>query len=426
MAVFWILATLMTAVATAFVLLPLLRGRTRYAPTRVDANLEILRGQRRELEADLALGLLPADVRDEALAELAERADADLEQSPAPASVPAARRPWIIAACAGIAVPALAFGLYAILGNPMAADEKGLAASFADPKMDDPKIIAMVEGLARKVKERPDDVQGWALLARSMTALGRFPEAADAYERLSKLLPNDAQVLADYADALAMTQGRTLSGRPQELALKALSIDPVNPKALALAGTAAVDTGNFADALRYWQQLAAVLPPESPDQGQIQSIIGEIRTRAARAGKPLSDAPASQVASAANAKPAPKSAEGNAGKSITGQVTVAFNVAGYVKGGETLFIFARSEGGPRMPLAVVRATARELPLKFALDDSQAMSPQVKLSGAEAVRIEARISKSGNAMPQPGDLTGTSAVVRPGARDVKVIVDKVVP
>ena len=94
--------------------------------------------------------------------------------------------------------------------------------------------------------------------------------------------------------------------------------------------------------------------------------------------------------------------------------------------GDTLFVFARAEGGSRMPLAILRRTAADLPLRFALDDSMAMAPTAKISGAQAVRVEARISKSGNAMPQPGDLVGTSGVVKPGARDLAIVVDRALP
>jgi len=107
-------------------------------------------------------------------------------------------------------------------------------------------------------------------------------------------------------------------------------------------------------------------------------------------------------------------------------VSVAPEIAGRVKGGETVFIYARAEGGSRMPLAIVRASAKSLPLTFALDDTMAMSPQATLSSAAAVRVEARVSASGNAAPQPGDLVGTSAVVKPGARDIAIVIDKVLP
>lgn len=409
MTVFWLLAALMTAVALAFVLIPLLRAPAGAAPTRVEANLEVLRWQRREIEADIANGTLAAQERDEALAELVGRAESDLIAPPPPP--PRVRRPWIVAALAAVAVPALSFGMYLAVGNPAASDAKAIAAAPTAP--DEAQIMAMVENLARKVRERPDDAQGWALLARSMAALGRFAESADAYGHLAKLVPNDAQVLADYADSLGMAQGRTLLGRPYELAKEALRIDPRHKKALALAGTAAADSGDLAAAARHWQQLAAELPADSADRAQVQSILEELRGRASPAGKA---APPLAAAKAPVAAP----------KSVSGSVSIAPAIAGKVSGTETLFIFARSEGGPRVPLALVRTQARALPLKFALDDTHAMAPGVNLSSAEQVRIEARISKSGSATPQPGDLAGSSAVVKPGARDVNVVIDKVLP
>lgn len=409
---FWILATLMTLVALAFVLVPLLRARPLSGPTATEANLEVLRAQRREIESDIALGVLPAAERDAALSELVGRAGEDLAPGPSAAAAPAPRRPWIAAGIAGVALPALAFGLYLAIGNPAATHP--LAALPETAQVDDQQILQMVESLARKVRERPDDAQGWALLARSMASLGRFQESAEAYAHLVKLVPADAQVLADYADTLGMAQGRTLAGRPYELAKEALRLDPANMKALALAGTAALDSGDFAGAVVHWEKLAAQLPPDSADAVQVRSVLEEIRGRAAAEGKPM---PA----------PLPKSvAAATAGASVTGSVSVAPAMAAKVGGGETLFIFARAEGGPRVPLAVVRANARELPMRFTLDDSQAMAPGMNLSSAAAVRIEARISKSGNAAPQSGDLVGTSAVIKPGARDVAIVVDRELP
>ena len=428
MAVFWILATLMTIVALAFVLVPLLRPPAGAAPSRVAANLEVLRSQRREIEADIANGTLPADARDEVLTELVGRAETDLDAAP---PVPAqARKPWTVAALAAVAVPLIAFGTYLAVGNPAASDAVAVAAAPkpADGSATDAQIVEMVESLAKKVRERPADAEGWALLARSMAALGRFGESADAYEHLAKLVPGDAQILADYADSLGMAQGRSLRGRPYELAREALRIDPKNRKALALAGTAAADAGDFAAAIGHWQRLAAELPADSADHAQVQAILTEMRGRASTAGKPVPAAPTAVAKVPAAAPPvavatAPATAPTS---SVTGSVSVAPAMAGNVSGSETLFIFARAENGPRVPLAVLRKTARDLPLQFALDDSQAMSPGMNLSSAASVRIEARISRTGNAVPQPGDLVGTSGVIKPGARDVRIVVDKVVP
>ena len=414
---FWTLATLMTLLALAIVLVPLLRARAVPGPSSHEAALAVLRGQRREIESDIAAGTLPADARAEAMAELVERAGEDLAagESAAARAQPASK-PWLAAIALGIAVPALAFGIYAAIGTPAASDPKTLAA-VRRPE-NEAQLVGLIENLARKVRERPDDAQGWALLARSLAAIGRFPEAADAYEHLARLVPGDAQVLADWADALGMAQGRTLLGRPRELAQAALKIDPKHPKALALAATAAMDAGDFVMALGYWQRVAAQLPADSQDAAQVGNIIAEVRGRAAASGKALPAAP-QPPAQVAGSTPA-------SARSVSGSVALAASLASQVTGGETLFVFARAENGPRVPLAVMRASARALPISFTLDDSQAMAPGVNISSAQALRVEARISRSGNATPQPGDLVGTSAVVRPGAREVRVVVDKVLP
>lgn len=418
MLLFWILATSMTAVALAFVLVPLLRPRKVAGPTLKEANLDVLRGQRQEIEADVARGVLPADARDEALAELVARAESDLAAEPSPdASAP--RRSWLAATVVAVVLPLLSFGLYLALGMPGAADPRNVARQ--EPAAD-PQIVAMVESLAQKVRERPDDARGWSLLARSMAALGRFGESAKAYEHLASLQPRDPQVLADYADALGMAQGRTLAGRPYELVKAALAIDPKHRKALAMAGTAAMDAGDFTGALGYWQTLAGELQPGTEEEAQIRAIIDEVRTRASAAGQKL---PAAALASASPPAP-PVKAAGAAGKSVAGSVTLAPEIASRVSRSDTLFIFARAEGGARAPLAVLRASAGELPMTFALDDSMSMSPQAKLSQAAAMRIEARITRSGNATPRAGDLVGKSGVVKPGDRDVKVVVNEVVP
>ena len=416
MAVFWTLAGLMTAVALAFVLVPLLRARPPAGPSAMEANLEALRGQRRELEADIAAGVVAAEAREQVLDELLHRADADLAAAP-PAVVPDRGKPWIAVAAAALGIPALAFGLYLAIGTPVAMDPRAASAAGGET-MDQKSVEDLVAKLAVKVRERPDDARGWSLLARSTAALGRFEESAKAYEHLATLVPDDAQVLADYADSLGMAQGQKLAGKPFELVKKALAIDPANKKALALAATASMELGRNAESISYWERLAAALPPGSDDEKEVQEVLGELRRKTGGAPS-LAAAPKAAAPAKAAAAPA-------AGKSVSGVVTVAPEVASRIQAGDTLFVFARAEGGPRAPLAVLRGSAKELPLRFALDDSMAMSPQWSLSGASDVRIEARVSKSGNAMPQPGDVIGSSSVVKPGARDVRIVLDKVLP
>ena len=437
MVAFWILATCMALVALAVVLVPLLRTRDEIGgPTSRDATLEVLRAQRQEIEADIATGHLPAEARDEALAELVERAGADLPAEPAAPkrAPPPSGKPWLAAAAMAVAIPALAFGLYAAIGSPSATDPKALQAA-SPAASHDKELVGMIDNLARKLRERPDDARGWELLARSMMSLGRFAEAVEAYAHLAKLVPNDPQVLADYADALGMTQGRSLLGKPRELADQALAIDPKHPKALALAGTAAMDAREWVPAMGYWQRLAAVVPPDSQDAVQLRAIMDEVRQRAGPgvsfpATPQMAQAPAPKAAAApapkvATAPAAPAATASASASAISGSVALAPGV-GKLDGREHLFIFARAEDGPRVPLAVVKLPANVLPYQFALDDSQAMAPGMNISAFQAVRIEARISRSGDVKPQPGDLVGTSEVVKPGTRGVKVLVDKVVP
>ena len=369
MAVFWMLAALMTAVALAFVLVPLLRGRPPAGPSAVEANLEVLRGQRRELEADIAAGVVPAEARSEALAELVQRAEADLA-APVKAASQEQRTPWPAVAVAAIGIPAVAFGVYLAIGAPAAADPRVASAKTMDTK----NVADLVERLAQKVRERPEDAKGWALYARSSAALGRYDESAKAYEHLMKLVPGDAQIMADYADVLGMAQGQSLAGRPFEIVKNALMIDPENTKALALAGTATMELGKFVESIGYWERLAALVPPGSDDEKEVREVIAELRTRA---GMPA--ASPSVVAKA----PAPVAAQ--PGKSVSGVVTVAPELAGKIASTDTLFVFARSEGGPRAPLAVLRGSAKELPLRFALDDTMAMSPQWPASLARRAR-----------------------------------------
>ena len=128
------------------------------------------------------------------------------------------------------------------------------------------------------MKETPDDPEGWMLLARSYGALGRYNQAAQAYANAAARLPGDAGLLADYADVLAMAQGRRLQGEPERLIARALEADPNNLKALALAGTAAFEKQDYAGAVRHWERMLPLVPPDSDDARSIQASIAEARS----------------------------------------------------------------------------------------------------------------------------------------------------
>jgi cytochrome c-type biogenesis protein CcmH len=287
----------------------------------------------------------------------------------------------------------LAAALYLLVGNP------GALAPQPDPHaITVQQLEVMVERLAARLRESPDDVEGWKLLGRSYSALGRFPESAEAYAKAAARDPKDAQLLADFADVLAMAQGQRLEGDPEKLIARALELDPQNLKALALAGTAAFERKDFAQAVQLWSRMLPLVPPESEDARTIQASIAEAQSQL---------------------KPA------TASTSLNGTVRLSPELKGKVSPDDVVFIFARAAQGPPMPLAVKRAKAGELPLAFALDDAMAMAPGMQLSSFPRVIVGARISKSGSANPQPGDLQGASAPVANDAQGVSVVIDTVV-
>ena len=309
----------------------------------------------------------------------------------------------------------VAAGGYFLLGNPQALDPVAAQAttSASEHALTPAQIEVMIETLNLRLRERPDDVDGWAVLGRTYAALGRQQEAVPAFKRALTLRPSDATLMTDYADALAVVSGRNLEGEPIKLVTQALEIDPNNLKALALAGMAAFNRKDHAGALRHWEKMAQVDPGSAlvqqfqPGIDQARALMGSAAAERAAEQAPTQDALPT------------------AGTSVSGVVTLAASLAGKAAPEDTLFVFARAVNGPRMPLAVLRKQVKDLPLKFSLDDSMAMSPAVRLSSAQSVVVGARVSKRGDATPKAGDLRGVSAPVAPGSSGLKIEISEIV-
>ena len=285
------------------------------------------------------------------------------------------------------------------------------------------QVEAMVAKLAARMQEKPDDPEGWNMLGRSYMSLGRPDDALAAFKQAIRLKPDDANILTEYADVLAVKNGRTLEGEPTKLLDRALKLEPDNLKALALAGTAAFNRGDFATAVKHWERVVQIGPADSQLVEMVRGGVAEARERgklpAAVAGGAAAAAAQPVAAAKADAAPSP-------GPGITGTVRLATALKTQAAPEDTVFIFARPAEGARMPLAIVRKQVKDLPFDFKLDDSQAMSPAAKLSGAKRVIVGARISKSGDALPQPGDLEGLSAPVDVGAAGVVVEIKAKLP
>jgi len=384
----------------------------------MNARIEELKRQLRQLDELAAAGTLPNDQASAARAKLEQELLSLVmkpgESAPAAAAAPAgpvARPTRRLLAGLTAFVLAIAAAGYAVYGTPsawrgvpVAQSEEQAGAGHGNAAA---QIEEMVAKLEQRMKDKPDDAEGWSMLGRSYSALGRYPEAVTAFKRVSTLKPKDAQALADQADAVAMAAGRKLAGEPAQLIARALELDPKNLKALALAGTIAFDTNDFAKAAQLWTTAVAVAEPGSELERNLQSGVAEARSRAGLPAAPVAAASAPAATAAAT------------GATLAGQVQIAAALKAKAAPEDTLFVFARAVDGPRVPLAILRKQVKDLPLTFTLDESMAMNPAMSLSTAKQVIVGARISKSGNAIAQPGDLQGFSKAVAVGASGLKI-------
>jgi cytochrome c-type biogenesis protein CcmH len=414
----------MTVLVLGLLLWPLLKRTAAAVTGEQEKTLSIFRQQFAELGQDRANGVLTDELYEQARRELERRL---LEETGATETTPTTARRQVnsrpVALALAIIVPTVSGLLYWELGNPLAITEPtepSLSAqgSSEDAHSSSDGLAVMVERLQKKMEQNPNDGVGWGMLARSYMAMGRHADAVPNYEKAVKLIPDDAQLLADYADALGVLHGRKLEGKPEVLIQQALKIDPRNVKALMLAGTVAFNRKNYARAAQDWEQARANLPADT-DPEMMQQLMAAIAEAQGQLGGGLETVPAY----AEPAAPAQPTGQTGQSRAISGTVTVAPSLAGKGSSTDTLFVFAREMSGPPMPVAIVRATKKDLPFTFRLDDSTSPMPSRKLSGAGTVVIVARLSKSGQAMPQSGDLEGTSQPVKSGVDGITVVIDR---
>ena len=421
---FLLAAVLLVALTLLVLLRPWQKIRNDAAgPDLALLNTALYREQLAELDREKAEGVLSEAEYATARGELERRMLEDLAHANAPAAKPVTgrRTAWALL----LALPIGALGLYTVLGTPEALNPQALQAqapAAGSHETGVAQIEQMVAKLAAKLESQPDDPNGWAMLGRSYHAIGRMPEAAKAFERVGPTLQQDATLLADYADALASIAGGRTAGRPAELIAQALKVDPNHPMSLSLAATDAVLRNDKPTAIRHWEHLLSLMPADSEDAAWIKGQLAELRGGAPAA--PMGMAGNGTAAQAQTQAQPVAAAVVDASKAVSGSVIVAPALAAKIKPDDTLFLFARADQGSRMPLAIQRLRAGQLPLNFQLDDSHAMSPAATLSGAKQVVIEARISQNGTAAPSSGDLFGVSAVVKPGKSGLQIVIDQV--
>jgi cytochrome c-type biogenesis protein CcmH len=398
---FLIGAALATGLVLALLLRPFLHKAAGAQSSRRQLNAAILREQLAKLEQDLADGTLGKEDYAQARAELQRRALEDTREKDATSTL---RAPTKTIVGVSLLLPIAAGALYLLIGNPASLAPRGANQETAKAQ----ELERMVATLTRKLEKEPGNLKGWAMLAQAHKAMGHMAEAEKAFERAGSFIDNDAQMLASYAGVAAINNRGTLAGKPAMLIQKALKAGPDNATALWLAGAADLEAGEYAKALRSWERLAARLPSGSDDARKLQRAIQDVRAKAALAAK------------------APVVAEGAAAAlDVSGTVELDPSLKDKTGPDDTVMVIARLPG-TRMPVAAVRLRAAELPVKFVLNDSQSMNPQSPISAATEVEVEARISKTGLAKAEPGDLISAVQTVKVGAGGVLLQVTQVRP
>ena len=415
MTAFVILGALLVLLALYIVVPPLLRPQQLTSGQKTHRHISGIRSELQKLKTGLDDGSLNQQDYNSNRQKLAAQVLTEIESpKKIDINIPPLRGQWA-AWLTGLLIPAMALGIYAQLGSP------GLISSPPTPAVQATSgghgsdqvgsIEEMIVTLKQKLENEPENGEGWYMLARSYLAMRRFPEAVEALKKVVALKPDDANVLMQYGDTLAMMNDGRVSGEPEKIIHQALAINPNHPEALWLAGIAAEEQNLHEKAIGHWQKALGLMQDQPESRKLLTEAIEKARSK-------LSGGEVAAVA-------VPAQTEATASASIIVKVSLAPELVEKASPDDTVFIFARATQGPPAPLAAQRRKVSDLPFFVTLDDSQAMMPDRKLSGFDEVIIGARISSSGNPIAEPGDLEGLSQPLSPqNDATASVVIDKI--
>jgi cytochrome c-type biogenesis protein CcmH len=392
MSSFLIPAFLLLVLVLVLLLRPFIFPPKVEATSRRQMNAAIYREELEKLEAERVAGVINSVDYEISHAEMRQRLFQDTNEED-DRSVMGSSKVTVIGLCVFIAV--LSVGFYWPLG-----DATRIAEQNAQQPMTQESVEKMVSEFAVKMEKDPSNLEGWVMLARSYRILGRNEDAAKAYERAGNFIDSDPQLLADYADVLAANANGNFTGKPLKLINQALKLDPNNLMALWLSGTASYMTGNYKAAVQAWEKVAQQLPPETEESRSIQASIADARAKGGLSSKPIA-----------------------APKGISGKIEIAADLKSKVKPSDVVMVIARKPG-ERMPVAVLKTSVAEFPMSFSLTDALAMNPSAPLSQLSDASIEVRISKTGMAKPEAGDLISSPQTVKVGVSNVRLVIDQV--
>ena len=370
--------------------------------SQANANAKVYRDQILDLDREHDSGHISDEEWQQSRDELSLRLLEDTSAVDDPAAKTEKPAIWTAVVLA-VALPLGSMAMYMWVGQPEALNPLALKT----PDQVDPKdLTKMAQTLAEKLQDKPDNLQGWVMLGRTYRTLENFDAALRAYDSALKLSDDDDLKL-ERIEVIAMQRQGQFEGEPWNVIREVLQRDPQHFGALLTAGSASYAEGKFADALKYWEQARKPLDANNPDLEGLESAIATVRERL---GMP----------------PAKATPAATSGLNVTGQVNLSASLKSKASPNDVVFIYATPANGDRMPLAIFKTTVSQLPFNFTLDDSTAMAPDRKLSAAGEVMVKVRVTKSGNAMPQSGDLSGSLGPVKVGAKGLKLEIKDQIP
>ena len=380
---------MLIVLAVFFLLSPVMMNRSLQRSSRSGVNIEFFKSRLSELESDRARGILDDDEFEQLKIELERRLldEADSGHTAPSAHVKTSFKTAIMLA---LLIPIVAVVVYQQTGAKadwdIAQTLKNMRLKTADGEAAETDVKQLIMQVEERLEQRPDNGSYLMLLANQQMGLRNYPAAAAAYQRLRTIYPDDASVLAQYAQAMYLSSDRTLTTKVTDMAELALRQDPQQPTVLSMLGMAHFEQGDYQRAIDYWQRLLPSLGPVSPNRKIIMAGIEQAKLRLGSSDTTSIDRP-------------------DVIKNASIQLAVSIDEGIIASSDSVVFVFARSAAGPRMPLAVAKLTVADLPVILTLDDSMAMAPGLNLSSQKEIEVVARIAKNGIANPGPGDIEG---------------------
>jgi cytochrome c-type biogenesis protein CcmH len=379
---FWIAVVVLLALALAILLIPLMRTvRAQQTVQRQQQNIQIAREKKQQLETQLKDAEIDQATYDSAYLDLQTSLALELDSSEADSEK--ARGKWM-AIVVLLAIPAVSVSLYLVYGeyrvveNPQLVLAAPRQQAAAAPQM---SLEEMTVAIKQRLKDNPEDAEGWFMLGRTMMSRQQYDAAVTAFQRSNDLLDEEPGIMFALADALAMQNNGNLLGEPEELVQRGLKLAPRFPNGLWLAGMAAEQRQDYKAAHRYWSLLLPLIADNQASSREVRGLLATLEERDPELVK--------TVASAGGAR-------------IKLLVDISAELKAKASPDTAVFVYAKAMQGPPMPLAVRKLQLSDLPVSLTLSDDDAMMPSMKLSSFDLVIVGARVSSSGNPVAQSGD------------------------